>query len=227
MKEFPKIQSIYKRDEETHKFIEGQWSLPELEYLANNQWVWTEKVDGTNIRVIWIPEGHDVPFPTYSDTTSTPLLPCGVTLKGKEENSDIPKFLLSKLQEMFTKEKVQALFPDTPLCLYGEGYGARIQKGGNYIPTGVSFILFDIWIKGWWLKREDMFGLAFKLGIDVVPIIKLCTIPEAIELVRGGFESTWKGFQAEGLVGRPLIELKNRKGERILTKLKTRDFLRS
>ena len=30
MKEYHKIQSIYKRDEKTHKFIEGQFSLPEF-----------------------------------------------------------------------------------------------------------------------------------------------------------------------------------------------------
>ena len=51
MKEYHKIQSIYKRDEKTRKFIEGQWSLPEFEYLQNNRWLWTDKVDGTNIRV--------------------------------------------------------------------------------------------------------------------------------------------------------------------------------
>jgi hypothetical protein len=227
MKEYPKIQSIYKRDEDTHKFLEGQWALPEFEYLANNQWVWTEKVDGTNIRVIWIPEGHDVPFSTYSDTASTPFLSCGVTFKGKTDNADIPKFLLSKLGEMFPVEKMAGLYPDTPMCLYGEGYGARIQKGGNYIPTGVSFILIDVLIDGWWLKRLDIQDVASKLEIDVVPIKDYCTIHEAIALVRNGFESRWGKFQAEGLVGKPLIELKNRKGDRIMTKLKTKDFWES
>ena len=30
MKYYPKIQSVYKRDNKTHKFIEGSFSLPEF-----------------------------------------------------------------------------------------------------------------------------------------------------------------------------------------------------
>jgi hypothetical protein len=230
MKEYPKIQSVYKRDEKTKRFIEGQWSLPEFEYLKDNIWQWTEKVDGTNIRVIWIPEGHDIPFSAYSETDSTPFLPYGVTFKGKTEKADIPKFLLAKLQEMFTAELFQFAFPETPLCLYGEGYGARIQKGGTYIPNGVSFALFDIRIGYWWLKREDIEHIGIhKLGLTVVPIIMEGTISEAIEVVRPGFLSNWstsdRMFIAEGLVGKTKVEMRDRRGDRILTKLKTKDFL--
>jgi len=227
MREYPKIQSIYKREKEKpHKFIEGQWALPELEYLANNQWEWTEKIDGTNIRVIWIPN-ESFTQSKYWYVAGFDLLdkPWGVAFKGKTDNADIPKFLLTKLQEMFTVEKLVEVFPDTPLCLYGEGYGAKIQKGGNYIPKGVSFILFDAWIKEWWLKRVDVEDTAKELGIDVVPIKMYGTIHEAINLVRDGYKSQWGDFLAEGLVGKPIVELKNRKGERILTKLKHRDFV--
>ena len=52
MKEYHKIQTIFKRDPE-NKFktlIYGEFSLPEFEYLKNNTWIFTEKVDGTNIR---------------------------------------------------------------------------------------------------------------------------------------------------------------------------------
>ena len=225
MREFPKIQSIYKREEEKpHKFIEGQWSLPEFEYLANNQWQWTEKIDGTNIRVIWIPES--CAFQTKNTWVFQEMIiqPVGITFKGKTDKADIPKFLLSKLGEMFTVEKLVEVFPDTPLCLYGEGYGARIQKGGNYIPNGVSFILFDVKIGEWWLKREDVEGVATKLGIDVVPIKMYGTIHEAIDLVRDGYKSQWGDFLAEGLVGKPKIEMRDRRGHRIITKLKTKDF---
>ena len=48
MKEYHKIQTVYLRDPET-KFrilLEGQYATPELEYLAQNKWTWTEKVDG-------------------------------------------------------------------------------------------------------------------------------------------------------------------------------------
>jgi len=52
MSEYPKIQSIFKRDELTHKFL-SEFSLPEFEYLQLNIWEFTEKIDGTNIRIIW------------------------------------------------------------------------------------------------------------------------------------------------------------------------------
>jgi len=56
MKEFHKIQTIYKRDPATkHRtLVEGDFSLPEFGFLQNNAWVFTEKVDGTNnVRVIF------------------------------------------------------------------------------------------------------------------------------------------------------------------------------
>ena len=82
MKEYHKIQSVYKRDEKTHKFIEGQWSLPEFDYLKNNVWVWTEKVDGTNVRVIWDKEK--------------------LRFGGKSDNAQMPIFLLDRLNQIFT-----------------------------------------------------------------------------------------------------------------------------
>jgi len=48
---------------------------------------------------------------------------------------------------------------------------------------------------------------------------------EAIEMVRNGFNSQWGNFMAEGIVARPKVELKTRKGERLITKIKHRDFI--
>ena len=48
MKEYHKIQTVFMRDLENRykTLLEGQFSLPEFEYLANNEWAFTEKVDG-------------------------------------------------------------------------------------------------------------------------------------------------------------------------------------
>ena len=101
MKEYAKIQSVYKRDEKTHKFIEGNWSLPEFEYLKDNIWVWTEKVDGTNIRVMGHPERlHDL---------GSQGSHASVKFGGKTDNAQIPTFLLEKLQQTFTSEKKYCL----------------------------------------------------------------------------------------------------------------------
>lgn len=211
MDEYPKIKSIFKRNLETGKFIEGRYSIPEFEYLKDVTWVFTEKVNGTNVRIIW----------------ETDALVDKITIKGRTENSQMPTFLYNKLQEMFTVEKFKKLFPDISVTLYGEGYGAKIQKGGgNYIKDGASFVLFDVKIGRWWLKREDIEKIANDLDIEVVPIIGEGTLKHALYLARGGIKSQWGNFLAEGLVLKPKIELVDRAGRRIVTKVKSTDFER-
>ena len=198
------------RDERTNKIIEGQYALPEFEILKDVPWTFTEKVDGTNIRVMW--NGENVVF------------------GGKTDNAQIPVQLLYKLQELFggtaKKELFKAAFQDgAEVCLYGEGYGAKIQKGGgNYNATGTSFVLFDVKVGGWWLKRGDVEDVAKKLGIDAVPIIGEGTLTDAVEKTRVGFNSQWGAFIAEGIVMRPKVELFTRRGDRIIAKIKTKDF---
>lgn len=55
LSEYHKIQTIFKRDMASKRktLMEGDWTLPEFEYLAGNAWTFTEKVAGTNIRVIF------------------------------------------------------------------------------------------------------------------------------------------------------------------------------
>ena len=71
---------------------------------------------------------------------------------------------------MFTLDLMSKVFNDhIQVTLYGEGFGAKIQKGGgNYIPNGQSFILFDVVIDGWLLQRKNVQDIATKLGIDTV-----------------------------------------------------------
>ncbi len=206
MKAYHKIQTVYLRDPATnHKtLLEGQFAKPEFEYLQHNTWVCMEKVDGTNIRVLW--DGEHVAF------------------EGKTTRAQIPPFLLDRLQAMFPPP----VFQDNdlpPLCLYGEGYGARIQKGGGtYIPDGCSFILFDVLIDDMWLERHNVEDIAGKLHISVVPVVFTGTLLKAIDLVKQGFESRLRTTPPEGMVMKPEVELSNRRGARVITKLKAQDF---
>lgn len=208
MNEYHKIQSVFFRDPATkHKtFLMGQWSMPEFAYLANNQWAFTEKVDGTNIRVMW--DGN------------------AVTFGGKTDNAQIPAQLVTRLQERFLPqvERFTEKFGEQGnVCFYGEGYGAKIQNGGLYRPDQ-DFVLFDVKIGNWWLYREDVEKLAEGFGLDIVPIIGYGTLHQAIEQVRRGFNSQWGSFAAEGIVARPCTELRARNGERVITKIKHKDF---
>lgn len=217
MKEYHKIQTLFKRDLNApgKPMIEGDWTTNDLKYLANNDWIFTEKVDGTNIRINY--EGPDL----------TEGLGPKVVFGGRTDNAQIPTKLLQYLMETFTI----GLFDRndfTSVTLYGEGYGAGIQSGGLYNPTEQKFVLFDVVVHGedqdWWLERDNVENVADKLGIECVPQIGIGTLHDAIDMVKSGLKSEWGDFEAEGIVARPTVQLFNRKGERIITKIKGRDF---
>ena len=63
------------------------------------------------------------------------------------------------------------------------------------------------------------------LGIQVVPIIGAGTLGEMVAMTKDGFQSQWGNFIAEGIVARPSVELNTRNGQRIITKIKHKDFL--
>ena len=220
MKEYDKIQTVFKRDMSNNgkTLLMDQFSLPEFEFLQNVPWVFTEKVDGTNIRVMI--EGRRVSF------------------GGKTDNAQIPAPLVARLREVFDPlaEKLAEIFPSGG-CLYGEGYGPKIQQGGGNYGSAQDFVLFDVLVTSvdsatckkndWWLRRPDIEDVAAKLGIRVVPIIGEGTIADMVEITRAGITSTWGNFAAEGIVARPKVELRTWNNSRIITKLKTRDFLQA
>ena len=208
MNEYHKIHSVFKRDRETNKFT-PEFTCPEFEYLADKEWLWTEKIDGTNVRIMW--DGENIRY------------------GGRTDRANIPVKLLDALNALFLnkKEVFISKFGTTPVCLYGEGYGAGIQKCGGGYRHDNSFILFDVLIGRWWLRRDDVCDMAETLDIDVVPLVGSGTIQEAINLVTEGFTSSVPKdgkLIAEGLVLRPAVELLDRAGRRIITKLKHRDF---
>ena len=53
---YPKINTLFKRDEKNHIILDA-FTTPEFEYLKNNEWECTEKIDGTNIRIELEPDG--------------------------------------------------------------------------------------------------------------------------------------------------------------------------
>ena len=116
-----------------------------------------------------------------------------------------------------TKEDLEILF--------GEGYGAKIQKGGLY-RSDVSFILFDVYLpeQDLWLNRESIEDIAKSFNIDVVPIILKETIQDAIDYVKTKPKSTIGTANMEGLVCKPKVDVLDRRGNRVIVKVKVCDF---
>ena len=208
MREYPKIETIFSRDTEgTKKLIFGTYRDETVKYLRFNDWQFTEKIDGTNISVEW--DGHAVSF------------------HGRTERAQIPKHLLEYLEKTFLTTEAEELFEQTygdkNVILYGEGYGAKIQNGGNY-RSDVSFILFDVLIGDNWQEREWVEKTAKMFGIDVVPVVFVGSLEEGVDYVMEHHPSTIGTAMMEGVVGRPMVEMRDRLGKRIIVKIKLEDF---
>lgn len=208
-KEYHKIETLYNRDTEgTKKLIEGSFRNPTLEYLKDLPFRCTEKIDGTNTRIYW--DGHNISF------------------GGRTDKAQIQPNLMKHLNERFnnteTEELFEQVFGEKEVTFYGEGYGAGIQSGGNYRPD-CSFILFDVMINDNWLAWEDVIDIAKTFNIAVVPEIMIGTLAEAVEFVKTKPNSTIGTAKMEGVVARPLVELKDRRGNRVIVKIKVCDFV--
>lgn len=211
MKEYHKIETIFERDEKTKKLIDGKFRNATVEFLRNCDWEFTEKVDGTNIRVHW--DGHKVEF------------------GGRTDRATIPQDLLDRLETLFggyeNEQIFEQKFGDKEVFLFGEGYGHKIQGVGDQYREDVDFILFDVMINGYYQPRESVVDIANYFNIDVVPIVLTGTIQEGIDYVKTNRKSTIakNGAELEGVVGRPKMEVFDRTGNRLIVKIKYRDFL--
>lgn len=209
MSEYPKIPGPFKRHvdgPDRNKLIYGAWTSEELALLADRLcWQFTEKVDGTNIRIVW--DGHRV------------------HLHGRTDRAQLHPDLVSRLETLFPEEILEQTFGAEPAILYGEGYGAGIQKRGVSYADHKDFILFDVRVGEWWLLRENVEEVADKMGLKVVPLIPgIHDVTAAISAMRRGFPSSLDGKVVEGMVGVTRLGLQRRNGQRIMVKIKADDF---
>ena len=211
MKEYPKIDGIFLReDERPHNLIWGVYRNDLHKDLEKLEWCFTEKIDGTNIRVHW--DGHKVTF------------------GGRTDAAQIPAHLFTKLNDLFggsTNEQVfEQKFGETEVTFYGEGYGAKIQKGGGLYNSEPNFIMFDARVGNVWLQRDSLEDLAKSFDIKVVPIAFRGTLDDAIAFAKVGFNSLIAEQErpSEGMVGTPTCGVLDRMGKRVIVKLKTHDL---
>lgn len=240
---YPKIETLYNRDEVTRcipKYVPDR-VLRCAEFGLPNHWLLTEKVDGTNVRVIYEQNASLVTHvlgqaePIYIEPIPT------VRFAGRSDNAQMPPPLLTRLAELFPLAKFEGVFEGAQkVVLFGEGYGERIQKGGGNYRQGVSFRLFDVVVIGddertWWLDWNNVADVAAKLGIETVPVLSsFARLSDAIEIAEDGqfysrvahSENNGMVTLAEGIVARTDPLLFDRRGHRLVWKLKVKDFER-
>lgn len=233
---YPKINSLWKRngwylDENKKKdpncqkgrqdFIEGDYACEEFGLIK--KWQLQEKIDGTNIRCHF----------TSKPNTKSELFAYDVesTFHGRNEDSMIPANLIPILKSIFTLDNIKTALDkyfDPKSCnvwFFGEGYGPKIQNGGNY-RSDLGFILFDVYANGVWLSRENVSFIADKLVITTPPIIGYMTEEEAVAYVKSNPLSlcSEKTQVMEGVICRTDPMLLQRNHEPLMMKLKCRDF---
>lgn len=216
--EYHKIDTIFERNED---FTVNVNKLKNTSIGIIKEWQVTEKIDGTNIRVTLTKEGN-------------------IIFGGRTDNAQIPASLLQVLINMFDKDKLKEIFwKDGSPCevvLYGEGYGAGIQKVGGLYRPDKSFRLFDILVKSdncnWWLNWENTCNIAEKIGIKTVPFLGVMTLDQIVEMVKQPFfsetarQDSGQNVPAEGVIGRTIETLYDKRMKRLIIKLKTCDFVK-
>ncbi len=212
MTEYHKIETLFERDPST--FVVNPNILKASVLGTIREWDVTEKIDGTNVRVMLSATGE-------------------VAFGGRSDKAQMPADLVQYLVRTFSPDALKAalwLNPEEPVdaVLYGEGYGPGIQKGGGLYRSDKAFILFDVLIGGkWWLDREAVEDISRKLGIDAVPYLGRWQLSEIVKTVRVPFLSQIGTAVAEGIVARPIETLFDKRLRRIIIKLKTKDFVAS
>lgn len=214
--DYHKIDSLYKRDKKG-KIIINDYSKKEFEFLKDVVWIATEKVDGTNIHFDLI---------TDSDSNVT-----NITINGRTDKAEIPDYLLNQLESVKNKLiKTKVFKPNCKVQVFGEGYGNKIQDGSCYSYTQ-KFIVFDVVIIGenkkWYLDRDTVQRITEEIGLDIVPVMFIDTLSEIENYVKYGIGSMVAendNVMAEGVVCIPSVPLFDNKGERIIVKIKTKDY---
>lgn len=222
MERYGKIPAPFKRDEKTNKIIRGQWSDPILEYLQDAKFLFTEKLNGTNIRLIYTPEekvrhAKDLEY----------VKPAKLSIKGRSDDAQVHGRLVDWCKTLDVSRFVN-VFGNRAVCIYGEGVGEGIQKGGlQYGPT--HFRAFAIKGEhGFW--RPGIADQVLREGLELrcVPVILEATLNEGIEYMRQGFKTQIGPnpdvYWAEGLIGVPTLPIYGPKGQRIIVKLKDADL---
>lgn len=127
------------------------------------------------------------------------------------------------------KEKLSELKIDK-IHIYGEAYGGKQQGMRATYGDTLKFVVFDIKIGDVWLDVPNAEMIAKGLGLEFVHYERVSTELEeldrqrdrdSVQAIRNGMG---EGKKMEGVVLRPIIEMQNKMGERIIVKHKRDEF---
>lgn len=226
---YDKILAPLARDTAKSKYVDiMKFSRPEFEMLANVKWNWTLKIDGSNVNVIW--DGERVSYVGHTEKT--------------QFNDRTKKFL----DETFCTSEAETVFEDLygeqPVKISMEFVSKDMNQNYGYV-DGAVFV-FDIFNGSTgkvWTSEETLDAFVSKFegsNVFVAPFIGYMNIWNAIDVVKA-YEVIWNRhpekwksedkiknplgpYVIEGLVGRLPYELFDNNGNRVITKVKCKDY---
>lgn len=163
-----------------------------------------EKIDGTSAHIGWKFETKQVNFFT-----------------GENHN-----LFLSLFDEEYLKAKFEEIFPDQDAIIYGEHYGGKCQGMSGTYDKESKFIGFDVKVGHVWLNVPNAEDVCKQFGVEFVHYSKIGTHlvfldverdKPSVQAVRNGITTPQK---REGIVLRPLVEMRTNNGERVICKYK-------
>jgi hypothetical protein len=162
-----------------------------------------EKVDGTSAHITSNIKESDIH-----------LSPGGAPTENFRKIFDVPA-LTAKLKAM-----------NVDIVIYGEAYGGKMQGMSKVYGPDLKFVVFDVMINELFLPVPKAEKVAHDLGLEFVHYREVSTDlaeldaerdADSVQAVRNGMGS---GHHREGVVLRPLIEVRMNNEERIMAKHK-------
>lgn len=130
----------------------------------------------------------------------------------------------------FLKAKFLETVGNEPAVVYGEAYGGKLMGMSQTYGDKLKFIVFDVQIRGLWLSVPQAHDFATSLGLEFVHYNKIPTTLEAIdaEMMADSVQAVRNGIGPgkirEGIVLRPIMELRKNNDSRIMCKHKREEF---
>lgn len=121
-------------------------------------------------------------------------------------------------------------FGERRVCIYGEAYGGKCQGMRKTYGDRLRFVVFDVRVEDCWLAVPSAEELTQSLGLQFVSYRKTPTDLAALDAERDSpSEQARRNGIAEdrpreGVVLRPLVELTDNRGERVIAKHKREEF---
>lgn len=203
---YPKFYAPYKRNVETG-FIDPEQPQRDLKPYMNDSTKWwvSEKMDGTNTRIIW--DGYKV------------------NVMGRTASSQLQGYQNELLRTLIENDnyKFDETFGTQPVIIYGEAIGGKIQKN----PHGVEpqFQVFDVNIDGVWLEYQNVQEISENLGLTYNDHVLFDSWDKVIDIFKDMKKARNDYNQYfEGIVAVPENMPLTRTGERVITKIKVKDF---